>query len=244
MASLPAAIPNRYFVGNDQETAGACLGWLRDNVLWPDDALGTGPRPTDAFDRIDALAATAPVGSGSVIFTPWLNGERTPVDDHTMRGVVGEPVAVHDARRPGPGRARGSRVQHAVAARRGGEVRRTARLDPIRVIGGGAQSALWRQIHADVLDRTIELVADPQSANVRGAGFLGLVGLGRATFDELGRSVAIGDVARPDASGDGDVPAARPGVPDLLPPHQVHPRPPQRLTDVERGSAGRRRGTG
>ena len=72
------------------------------------------------------------------------------------------------------------------------------RLDPIRVIGGGARSELWRQIHADVLERTIELVDDPQAANVRGAGFLGLVGLGRATFADLGRSVAIGAVHRPD----------------------------------------------
>ncbi len=72
------------------------------------------------------------------------------------------------------------------------------RLDPIRVIGGGAQSPLWRQIHADVLERTIELVDDPQAANVRGAGFLGLVGLGRATFADLGRSVKLGAVHRPD----------------------------------------------
>jgi xylulokinase len=197
MASLPAAIPNRYFVGNDQETAGACLGWLRDNVLWPDDGLGTGPAPPDAFQRIDALAATAPVGSGSVIFTPWLNGERTPVDDHTVRAAwLNQSLATTRAdqtRAVLEGVAYNTKwlldsVEKFVGRR----------LDPIRVIGGGAQSALWRQIHADVLDRTIELVADPHSANVRGAGFLGLVGLGRASFEELGRSVAITDVARPD----------------------------------------------
>ncbi len=68
------------------------------------------------------------------------------------------------------------------------------------MIGGGAQSELWRQIHADVLERTIELVDDPHSANVRGAGFLGLVGLGRATFADLGASVKIAAVARPDES--------------------------------------------
>jgi len=197
MASLPAAIPNRYFVGNDQETAGACLGWLRDNVLWPDDSLGTGPPPPDAFERIGALAATAPIGSGSVFFTPWLNGERTPVDDRTLRA---------------------SWVNQSLSTTRADQVRAVfegvaynskwllgavekfvdRRLDPIRVIGGGAQSELWRQIHADVLERTIELVDDPQSANVRGAGFLGLVGLGRGTFAELGRSVSIGAVSRPD----------------------------------------------
>jgi xylulokinase len=197
MASLPAAIPDRYFVGNDQETAGACLGWLRDNVLWPDDSLGTGPPPPDAFARIDALAASAPIGSGSVIFTPWLNGERTPVDDRTLRA---------------------SWVNQSLATTRADQVRAVLegvafntkwllsavekfvdrRLDPLRVIGGGASSELWCRIHADVLERTIEQVEDPQAANVRGAGFLGLVGLGRASFPELARSVRIGNSYRPD----------------------------------------------
>ena len=35
-------------------------------------------------------------------------------------------------------------------------------------IGGGATSALWCRIHADVLDRTVEQVADPVYANLRG----------------------------------------------------------------------------
>ncbi|MFX8585777.1 FGGY-family carbohydrate kinase, partial [Acinetobacter baumannii] len=43
------------------------------------------------------------------------------------------------------------------------------RLDPVRLIGGGAESDLWCQIHADVMDRTIERVAQPRLANLRGA---------------------------------------------------------------------------
>lgn len=197
IASLPAAIPNRYFVGNDQETAGGCLGWLRDNVLWPDDALGTGPPPTDAFARIDALAATAPVGSGSVIFTPWLNGERVPVDDHTIRASwVNQSLSTtraHQVRAVLEGVAYNTKWLLAAV-----EKFVDRKLDPLRMIGGGARSELWCQIHADVLGREIQQVADPQAANVRGAAFLGLVGLGRATFADLAASVAIGKVYRPD----------------------------------------------
>ena len=197
MASLPAAVPNRYFVGNDQETAGACLGWLRDNILWPDDGLGTGPAPDDAFALIDKLAATAPVGSGSVIFTPWLNGERTPVDDRNLRASwVNQSLATtraHQVRAVLEGVAYNTKWLLGAV-----EKFVDRRLDPIRVIGGGARSGLWCQMHADVLERTIQLVDDPQSANVRGAGFLGLVGLGRATFEDLGRSVAIGATYEPD----------------------------------------------
>lgn len=196
IASLPAAVPGRYFVGNDQETAGACLSWLRDNILWPDDGLG-GPPPPDAFARMDALAETAPVGSGSVIFTPWLNGERTPIDDRTARAAwINQSLATTRADQV---RAVLEGVAYNTSWLLGAVEKFVGRrLDPIRVIGGGARSELWRQIHADVLERTIELVDDPHSANVRGAGFLGLVGLGRASFAELGRSVRIVAVARPD----------------------------------------------
>ena len=240
MASLPAAIPNRYFVGNDQETAGACLGWLRDNVLWPDDALGTGPPPADAFARIDALAATAPVG-------------QRLGDLHAVAQRRAHPGRrPHDARRRGStSRSSTTRADQVRAVLEGvayntkwllGAVEKFVdrRLDPIRVIGGGARSELWCQIHADVLDRTIELVADPQSANVRGAGFLGLVGLGRATLRRsraaASRSATCPGPTRPPTA------VYRPLAEEfrgLLPPHQVHPRPPQRLT--RRPGDGRRR---
>ena len=84
IASLPSPLPGKYYVADEQEVAGACLDWLRDHVFFPDDALGTG-RPDDVYRRFDDVAATAPPGSNGVIFTPWLNGERTPVDDHTVR---------------------------------------------------------------------------------------------------------------------------------------------------------------
>ena len=52
-------------------------------MIAPDDALTDGPRPS--FDALVALAATAPIGSGGVLFTPWLTGERSPIDDKTAR---------------------------------------------------------------------------------------------------------------------------------------------------------------
>ena len=45
-------------------------------------------------------------------------------------------------------------------------------------VGGGANSDLWSQIHADATGRTIRQVADPVLANVRGAGLLTLLALG------------------------------------------------------------------
>jgi len=197
VASLPSAVPDRYVMGDDQDTAGGCLVWLRDSVLWPDDSLDGGAAPSDAFARIDALAASVPAGSGGVIFTPWLNGERTPVDDHTARAAwVNQSLATtraHQVRAVLEGVAYNTKWLLGATeqfARR--------RFEPLRAIGGGACSDLWCRIQADVLERTVQQVEEPQSANVRGAGFLGVVGLGRASFDSLARSVRITATYEPD----------------------------------------------
>ena len=55
----------------------------------------------------------------------------------------------------------------------------------ITFIGGGAQSDLWCQIMADVLDRPIRQAADPRLANVRGAAFGAAVALGHLRWDDV-----------------------------------------------------------
>jgi xylulokinase len=86
MASLPSAIPSRYLLINEQECAGNCLNYLRDNLIYPDDELANGVPSADAYQRFDQVAEKTAPGSGKVIFLPWLYGERTPVDDPAVRG--------------------------------------------------------------------------------------------------------------------------------------------------------------
>lgn len=196
VASLPSPIPGRYFVANEQETAGACLNWLSESVLYPDDVLGGGPAPADVFQRIDQLAATSPPGARGVIFTPWLNGERTPVDDHTIR--AGWHHLSLGTTRADQVRA----VLEGVALNSrwlmGAVERFTGRPFPwLHMIGGGAQSELWCQIHADVLDREIRQVAQPIRANARGAALLAAMALGEATIDDVASKVEITATFRP-----------------------------------------------
>lgn len=196
VASLPAPLPGKYFIANEQETAGACLNWLRDRILWPTDELGTPPAPEDAFARIDALAASAPAGSGGVLFTPWLNGERTPVDDHTVRAGwqnlgLGTTRA-QQVRAVLEGVAYNSRWLMGAVERFAGR-----RFDALHFIGGGAQSDLWCQVHADVLDREIRQVSHPIRANARGAALLAAVALGHCRVEELSAKVPVRQTFRP-----------------------------------------------
>jgi len=65
------------------------------------------------------------------------------------------------------------------------------------MIGGGAQSDIWCQIYADVLNREIHQVSNPIQANARGAAFIASVGLGHITFDEIPNVIQISKVFKP-----------------------------------------------
>lgn len=194
---MPSPLPGKYFVANEQECAGKTLTWLRDEVLWPDDALGSGPAPDNALQRMDALAATVPPGSNGVIFTPWLNGERTPVDDHTIRaGWHNLSLGNNRAdmiRAVLEGVAFNSRWLMGVVEKFVGRP-----FPWLNFIGGGANSDLWCQIHADVMDREIRQVEHPIRANARGAALLASVALGHVSANDLGTKVAIAATYRPD----------------------------------------------
>jgi xylulokinase len=196
MASLPSALPGRYFIGNEQETAGACITWLRDNVFCRDDVLDPGPPPDDVFGE---LAAEVPAGSDKVIFTPWLYGEHTPVANPHLRAAFSNvslrTTRAHMIRSVMEGVAFNARwLMGGVESFIGRP------FEGLRFIGGGAKSELWCQIFADVLDRPIDRVADPLSANVRGAAFVAAVGLGKLKVEDIASRVPIEKRYLPDPS--------------------------------------------
>jgi len=190
MASLPSGRPDRYLLLAEQEIAGGSLVFLRDRVFFPQDALGEAPPPADFYDRLNRLVAASPAGSRGVVFAPWLYGERAPVDDPTLRGMFFN-LSV-DTTRADMLRA----VLEGVALNTRwilGPVERFCgrRMNALRVAGGGAQSDVWCQIYADVLDRDILQVESPIHATARGAAFLALVGLGRMRFEEVSERVRV-----------------------------------------------------
>src|SRR3990172_6623808 len=71
LAALPSAIPGRYLLTNEQECAGGCLQYLRNSILFPQDELSTGAKPSNAYQLFDRNADRTPAGSGKLIFTPW-----------------------------------------------------------------------------------------------------------------------------------------------------------------------------
>jgi xylulokinase len=221
MASLPSAVPGRYFVATEQETAGACLAFLRDNVLYADDELAREERAPNVYPLFDRIVERAPAGSEKVIFTPWLHGERTPIDDPLVRGgfhnVSLRTTRAHLIRAVFEGVAYNTRWLLRYVERFVGR-----RLDGIRMIGGGANSDVWCQIHADVLDRAIRQVQAPVEANVRGIGLLAAVALGHTSFAQIDHDVPIRRVYEPN-------PANRPIYDELFAAYEAIYRQNRRI---------------
>jgi len=196
MASLPAALPGKYLLSNEQECAGACLNYLCDNLLYPDDELRQQVSPSDLLPTLDRIAARVPAGSDKLIFLPWLYGERTPVDDSRLRGgffnASLKTTRAHMIRAVYEGVAYNSRWLLKYV-----ELFTQRRCDAINVIGGGAKADVWCQIHADVLDRPIRQVKNPIQANLRGAVFLAALALGDLSVHDIPSRVEIAKTYAP-----------------------------------------------
>lgn len=194
MASLPSVIPGRYFIADEQETAGACLTFLRDQIFYPDDDTKCGNQAV--YQEFDRIVEESPAGSNKIIFTPWLYGERTPVEDHTVRGAFFnlslDSNKSHIIRAVFEGVAFNSRwILNAV------EKFIKQPMPTLNIIGGGAQSDIWCQIYADVLNRNIRQVHNPIQANARGAAFIASVGMGYISFDDIPNLIKISKIYKP-----------------------------------------------
>lgn len=241
MATVPSALGDCYVLANNHETAGVCMEWARNLLVDPADELTEPVR--SSLPEIDRVAATAASGSGGVLFAPWLNGERSPVANADLRGgfhnlslattradllrSVLEGVAHNNRwlleasesvlKRPLSAGARSSRPTIGSRPRNpAGE---------LRVIGGGAQSDLWCQIHADVLGRPVQRVAEPLLANVRGAAFFAGLSLGIMDRSEVAERVPLERLFTPD--------------PRAQKVHEAMHREFVRLHRMERGMYGR-----
>lgn len=197
IASLPTCIPGKYYCANEQDLAGGCLQFLMDNVMRIPEFPG-GSKDV-SFDMLDVLVRGVPAGSGGVLFAPWLNGERTPVDDETIRGAffnIGKTTTLaHMSRAVMEGVALNTRWSLFYVEKFLGR-----KLPHVRFVGGGALSDTWCQIFADVLGREIRRVRHPRQANARGAAMVAAVGLGWFGWDEVAKRAPIERVFTPDAA--------------------------------------------
>ena len=181
------AAPHRWHLMGVTQAAGLSLRWLRDQ-------LGA---PEGGYDSMVAEAARAPAGADGVLWAPYLMGERTPHLDPDVRAALVGLVASHHR----------GHIIRAVLEGVAFSLRETltifAELDvpvsSIRLGGGGAKSALWRQIQADVYGRAVETVLVDEGAAFGAAVLAGIgAGIWRDIDDAADRLIRTAVAASPD----------------------------------------------
>lgn len=154
--TLPHPEPSQRIQVAPMLTAGGNLDWARQAIANEPD-----------YAQINLLAATAPVGSHGLLYLPYLAGERSPFSDpHARAGYLGISA---QTTRADLLRAVMEGTCYAYSA-----LRQTLGIaaDQLYVVGGGAQSALWMQILADVMGCPVCVVAAPGDAGARGAALI------------------------------------------------------------------------
>jgi len=143
------AVPGKWHVMGVMLSAGGSLRWYRD-VLGSEETAVAKRMGLDPYELITAEAAQAEVGCEGLIFLPYLTGERTPYPDPDARGVwFGVTLyhaRAHLARSVLEGVSYGLRDSLEILKAMGLPIKQ------VRASGGGARSAVWRQIQSDVFN--------------------------------------------------------------------------------------------
>ena len=190
VSCYPHVIEGLYFTATGTNSCASSHRWLRD-LLFP-----AGSGPGDGYAEMDALAASVGAGAEGLIFHPYLQGERAPYWDPFLRshflGLTLRHGRAHFARALYEGIAFSFRdMLEAMPPE--------ARFDEMRIIGGGARSATWRQIMSDVLGR--EICRPAQGDASYGAALI--AGVGAGVFGSLSEAAELCapviDRARPEA---------------------------------------------
>ncbi len=196
VATIQSADPDKAFLIAETEAAGACLQWLAEEVYGKEKAeLGV----PSVYAFMDREVAAVPPGSNCLLFTPWIYGERAPVDDCYVRAAFfnlsGEHTRRDMLRAVYEGVAYNIRWLVEIV-----EKGFKFPLPVLRMIGGGAKSKPWMQILADITGRKVEAVVNPQEAGAVGAALTAAVGLGiYPDFASLKKVVKVDSVFQPQA---------------------------------------------
>lgn len=165
-------------------SAAASLEWLAGLLKTP------APKLTAALGK--SLA-----GPSSALFLPYLSGERTPVADAQIRGLV-----------MGLGHESDAKIlTHAVldgvafAFRDSLEALKAAgtKVSRVTAVGGGSRSDLWLKIIATALDLPVDVPAAGDFGGAYGAARLGLIAATGADYRKICTPPKIAKTVKPEA---------------------------------------------
>jgi xylulokinase len=173
------ALPQTWHVMGVMLSAGGSLRWHRDVVAYGDPKLTTRAARNPDVDPYDIMlqeAAAVLPGAEGLVFLPYLTGERCPYPDPLARGAFVGLTLRHTQAHLTRAVVEGVTFGLADSLRLVRDL--GIRIDEVRAVGGGARSAVWRQILADVFQTEITLI-NSSEGGAFGVALLAGVGVGR-----------------------------------------------------------------
>lgn len=182
VGTILSGIPGKYLLVAEQEVAGGAIDWVIENFGIHDHGL------------IDEMALKTET---SLIFTPWLYGERAVIDDHYVRGSLinvslstGKDEIIKAA-------FEGVAMNIAWAFEIIGKMARVRR---ITAVGGGARYNSLCKIISDLLQMRVDRMAEPEHAGLRGLAVISAIGLGKESFNDAVRKFRVERTFEPEKS--------------------------------------------
>jgi len=157
------------------QTGGASYQWMRNNLC--DREIAEGARlGISPYELMNREAGKSPPGAKGLLFLPYLMGERSPHWNSAARGVFLGLTLSHN--RADMIRSVLEGVGFNLRIILDAFLAQGIQIPAIRIIGGGARGALWRQIFADIFNLPVQKLTFLEEATSLGAAIAGGIAFG------------------------------------------------------------------
>jgi xylulokinase len=168
-------VPDMVMPTGTMQAAGASYQWTRDQ-LGSLEAQAAAALGVSSYELLNLNAEHSPPGAKGLLYLPYLMGERSPRWNTKARGAfIGLTIRHTRAdmlRAVLEGVSMNLRVILEAFTKQG------AKIEAMRVIGGGARGRFWNRIMADVYGVPVQRLAILEEATSMGAAVAGGVGVG------------------------------------------------------------------
>jgi xylulokinase len=188
-------VPGLFSPTGTMQAAGGSYQWLRDNfcLTEKEEAARLGVSP---YELMNQMALKSRPGASGLLFFPYLLGERSPRWNPNARGAFFGLSMAH--RREDVIRATLEGITLNLRVILEAFQKQGVPIKSMRVIGGGASGAAWRQIMADIYGMPVERPALLAEATSFGAALAGGIGVGiYKDFSMAEELTPIVDTAQP-----------------------------------------------